>query len=70
MELLAKAMTIETELKEVLYLFDGPEAKASEEELPPMPVPLNNRLGAIIENLLGTTSRSYFNDEGRFRYPL
>ncbi len=55
MDLLARTMKIEKELRDILYTMDGPKAKASEEELPPMPEPLNNRLYAIIENLWGTT---------------
>ena len=38
MDMLARAMKIENELKDILYTMDGPKAKASEEELPPMPV--------------------------------
>ena len=55
MEMLSRARKIESELKDIMYTMDGPEAKASEEELPPMPVPLTNRLYAIIENLWNTT---------------
>ncbi len=55
MEMLARAMKIEKDMRDVIFTMEGPKPKASEEELPPMPVPLNNRLDAIIANLWTTT---------------
>ncbi len=55
MDMLAKAMKIEQDLRDIIYTLDGPTPKASKEELPPMPVPYNDRLNAIIENLWATT---------------
>jgi len=30
-----------------MFIFNGPEAKASEEEIPPMEMPLSHRLGEM-----------------------
>lgn len=43
-ELMKKVEGIEQELKDMRYLIDGPESKASWEELPPMDMPLGRRL--------------------------
>ncbi len=54
-EMMKKASRIEQDLQEILFEFKGPEAKASAEELPPMDVPLNDRLNAIIYDSWSTT---------------
>ena len=47
-ELITKAGELEKRLEDVVFTFNGPQAKASREEIPPSPVPLNNRLRAVI----------------------
>jgi hypothetical protein len=39
-----------------MFKFDGPEAKASWEEVPPGPMPLNRRLRAIVYGSLSSSS--------------
>ncbi len=55
-ELLIEAERIEKELNDILYVFEGSEAKASSEEIPPRPVPLYTRLRYIIWGQSGSTS--------------
>ena len=54
-EMMKKAEEIEKGLRDVIYEFEGPEAKASWEELPPMEMPLNRRLNAIVYGSWSTT---------------
>lgn len=54
MELLKRLRKIQLELKDILYEFEGPEAEASWEELPPIEMPLNRRLNAIIYSAWGS----------------
>ncbi|MCP4213722.1 MAG: glycosyl hydrolase [bacterium] len=44
---LADVKRVETKLDDLIFSLDGPRAKASREELPPMKVPLRDRLGAL-----------------------
>jgi len=46
--LLLKAESINKEIEDALFKFKGRKAKASREEIPPQPVPLNDRLGVLI----------------------
>ena len=39
-----------------LFIFEGPEARASREEIPPYPMPLNRRLGALVYAHYSSTS--------------
>jgi hypothetical protein len=55
-EISEKLRKMETELKDILYILDGPEAKASWEELPPMDMPLNRRLSNMIRTHWSSTS--------------
>jgi hypothetical protein len=48
MELLSRLRKVELELKDIIYAFEGPEAKASWEEIPPIDMPLNRRLNSIL----------------------
>lgn len=45
--LLTEASNIAEELDDLLFLFNGEPAKASQEEVPPQHVPLNNRLSVL-----------------------
>ena len=54
--LLLDAEKIEKALEEILFVFDGSSPKASDEEIPPRQVPLNNRLQYIIWGQSGSTS--------------
>ncbi len=56
MELTDQANKLEAALKDINYILDGPEAKASWEELPPMDMPLNSRLRAMIYTHYASTS--------------
>ncbi len=55
MQLLGRAREIELALLEVLYTFEGPEAEASWEELPPIDMPLNRRLNSVLYTTWGST---------------
>jgi hypothetical protein len=46
-EMAVEAERINTELSNILYMLNGPVAKASDEEIPPMDMPLINRLGEM-----------------------
>jgi len=48
LDLMKEAGEIEKELKDMLFILNGPEAPASYEELPPMDMPLRERLSAMI----------------------
>jgi hypothetical protein len=47
---------IEKELNEINLVFNGYEAKASSEELPPLDVPLYSRLSDLIETQINSTA--------------
>jgi photosystem II stability/assembly factor-like uncharacterized protein len=51
-EMMKEAERINTELEDIIMTFNGPAAKASQEELPPLDMPLTQRLGEM-------TSASY-----------
>jgi hypothetical protein len=40
----------------VIFIFEGPQARASREEIPPYPMPLNRRLGALVYAHYSSTS--------------
>ncbi|HPB29101.1 MAG TPA: glycosyl hydrolase [Acidobacteriota bacterium] len=52
-----RARTLALELDQVLFTFRGQEAKASAEEIPPAPVPLNDRLSAMTYSMWRSTSK-------------
>ena len=54
--LLMDAERIEKALDDILFIFEGSAAKASDEEIPPRQVPLNSRLQYIIWGQSGSTS--------------
>lgn len=55
-DLLVEAERIENELSKILFTFEGSNAKASSEEIPPRQVPLTNRLQYIIWGQSTSTS--------------
>ncbi|OFX19774.1 MAG: glycosyl hydrolase [Bacteroidetes bacterium GWA2_31_9b] len=55
-DLMKEAIKIETELNNILFIFEGLTAKASDEEIPPQQVPLSQRLYYIIEAQINSTS--------------
>ncbi len=55
-DLLVEAERIEKELDDILFTFEGSNAKASSEEIPPRQVPLTDRLQYIIWGQSGSTS--------------
>jgi hypothetical protein len=46
-EMMKEAERINNELDKIMFIFNGPAAKASDEELPPMDLPLSQRLGSM-----------------------
>jgi len=54
-ELMKEAARINAELVKILFIFNGPDAKASQEELPPMDMPLSQRLNEMASASYGTS---------------
>ena len=54
-DLMKDAEKINTELENITFIFNGPAAKASEEELPPMDLPLSRRLNEMASASYGTS---------------
>jgi hypothetical protein len=55
-ELKRRAEHIQQQLEEVMFAFEGPEARASREEIPPYPMPMNRRLSALVYAHYASTS--------------
>jgi photosystem II stability/assembly factor-like uncharacterized protein len=55
-DLLNRIRAAETELEDILFAFQGKKPAASQEENPPAPVPLNQRLSAMVEAQWRSTS--------------
>ena len=55
-ELMNRAREIEIALEEIQFRFEGREAKASWEEIPPGPMPFNRRLSWLVSTRLESTS--------------
>ncbi len=55
-DIMKKAQVLEKKLDDILYAFEGDEAKASWEEVPPQKMPISNRLYSIIRVHWGSTS--------------
>ncbi|MCK5067876.1 MAG: hypothetical protein KAR16_10570 [Bacteroidales bacterium] len=51
-----QVLALEGQLKDIQYTLDGPSAKASWEELPPMEMPLSRRLNVMIRTHWSSTS--------------
>jgi hypothetical protein len=54
-EMAKEAARINEELNNIMFIFNGPEAKASQEEIPPVDMPLSQRLGEMAGASYGTT---------------
>ncbi len=54
-DLMKEAARINSELDDIMNIFNGPQAKASQEELPPMMMPLSDRLGEMTSATYGTS---------------
>jgi photosystem II stability/assembly factor-like uncharacterized protein len=54
-EMMKEAARINDEIHNILFIINGPEAKASEEELPPMNMPLAQRLSNMASASYGTS---------------
>ena len=54
-ELIKEADRINAELDKIMFIFNGPEAKASREELPPMEMTLSQRLSEMASASYGTS---------------
>jgi photosystem II stability/assembly factor-like uncharacterized protein len=54
--MLIDVLALEDELENLLYKLEGPSAKASWEELPPMEVPLNRRLNIMVRTHWSSTA--------------
>ena len=55
-EVYEKVKELDASLKEILYALEGPQARASWEELPPMGMPLNKRLNVMVYTHWRSTS--------------
>jgi photosystem II stability/assembly factor-like uncharacterized protein len=55
-EMKKEAERINTEIENIKFIFNGPDAKASQEELPPMDMPLTQRLSEMASAAYGTSS--------------
>jgi hypothetical protein len=53
--MMKEAARINDELHNLLFIINGPEAKASDEELPPMDMPLAQRLSNMASASYGTS---------------
>jgi photosystem II stability/assembly factor-like uncharacterized protein len=54
-EMMKEAERINNELEDIQFKFNGPKAKASSEELPPVDVPLTDRLGEMASSTYGSS---------------
>jgi hypothetical protein len=54
-EMMKEAERINTELEDIQFTFNGPKAKASSEELPPVDMPLSDRLNEMVSASYGTS---------------
>jgi hypothetical protein len=54
-EMMKEAERINNELDKIVFTFNGPAAKASDEELLPMDVPLSQRLNQMASATYGTS---------------
>lgn len=54
--LMLEVLELEAGLEDMLYTLEGPDSRASWEELPPMDVPLNRRLNVMIRTHWSSTS--------------
>jgi hypothetical protein len=64
--LINKATDLNQELLDVIFVFEGPEARASREEIPPRPMPLNRRLGSLVYAHYASTSQVTQTEKNNF----
>ena len=55
-DLMNKASEIEKKLEDIIFIFEGAEARASSEEIPPSAMPLNSRLMSIVYASMSSSS--------------
>jgi len=55
-DVMERAQAIEKDLEAIRYAFEGDDAKASSEEIPPQPMPIQSRLYTIIRTQWNSTS--------------
>jgi hypothetical protein len=65
-DLMKKAADINQQLLDVIFVFEGPEARASREEIPPGPMPLNRRLGSLVYAHYASTSEVTQTEKNNF----
>lgn len=56
LEVFEKVENLETGLKDILFALEGPSARASWEELPPMDMPMNKRLNVMVRTHYASTA--------------
>jgi len=66
-DLMKEASRIRTELEDILYRYSGPKARASWEELPPMEMPLSERLDNMASSTYGTSGEITTTAKEQFR---
>jgi hypothetical protein len=66
-EMFSKASSLCDELDNILFLFNGEPARASEEEVPPAAVSINNRLSALLYTHWRSTSNITQNQKLAFK---
>ena len=54
-DIIKEAERINTELENIIFLIEGPQPKASQEEVPPMEMPLSQRLSEMASASYGTS---------------
>jgi hypothetical protein len=68
--LINKANVLYNEIDDILFKFNGPKAKASEEEIPPIDVPINSRLSTLIWSRYRSTSDITGNEKNAYNILL
>jgi hypothetical protein len=66
-EMLDQVLGLERDLDDLLYRLEGPDARASWEELPPMQLPLNRRLNVMIRTHWSSTAELTTTETEQFR---
>jgi hypothetical protein len=54
-EMMNEAVRINKELEAIMFLYNGPVAKASSEEIPPVDVPLSDRMSEMASGTYGSS---------------
>ncbi|MGW8315967.1 MAG: WD40/YVTN/BNR-like repeat-containing protein [Bacteroidales bacterium] len=66
-ELFEKVLGLQKRLDDLIYTLEGPEAKASWEELSPMPMPLSRRMNVMIRTHWSSTAELTFTEKEQLR---